>query len=567
MTLESAIAFAKEYAPDMPEEEMRLLLEKSYQPATGETYEDRPQQGAGTHWGDRKGKRVRLAYIYYRRGNGWRYALLCGGGTISDQPSPYTDEDGDPCNAMILQSCYIDRENNRYGMVTGWIPMQDEINKRRSKALHMLNSRQTQGQKGAVDVAKTKRELALPDGHVEYEQDPASSVPSFAVIPNNDQLAGQFELLQESKAEIDMIGPNASLLGQLEGENSGRAIIAQQQAGMAEIAPFYDNLRDWTIRVYRAVWCRIRQFWTEPRWIRVTDEQERLQFLGINGAMNPGDPNAQPGPMVADLDVDIMVDVTQDYASLQIEQFQQLVELVKGGLVQLPPEIIIQASQLHDKAKIMEMLNSPEQAQKAQMQEQVAMEGAMAEIEEKKASAMLKQAQAQKAIAESQQSPEQQPDTAPLEFEKIASAERQTAAKLQSEAEVKAADANKKRVEAEAILKELRLKEQELTLKAQDMRLREAEVSINAKKTDADIQRGDRELSLNEKKTSGELSLGERKLQSDAQRGERQDGLAEKKIGNDARAAGVSDKKRKRKLTPVRDKNNRIVSITEEEVD
>ena len=79
-----------------------------------------------------------------------------------------------------------------------------------------------------------------------------------------------------------MFGPNPSLIGQTQGQASGRAIMAQQQAGMAELAPLYDSLRDWTNRVYRAMWCRIRQFWTEPRWIRVTDAVGQREFIAIN---------------------------------------------------------------------------------------------------------------------------------------------------------------------------------------------------------------------------------------------------------------------------------------------
>jgi chaperonin GroES len=137
----------------------------------------------------------------------------------------------------------------------------------------------------------------------------------------------------------------------------------------------------------------------------------------------------------------------------------------------------------------------------------------------KEAQAMLAQAQTQKTMNEAPAAPP--PDTSPIEFEKIASAERQTAQKLMADAEVKAAEAEKKRIEAQAILKELDLKEAELAIKGHDLRLREkevgiaergaaredftakaavehkgAEIGINAKKTDADIQRGGEEMEI-----------------------------------------------------------------------
>lgn len=406
--ISDAKAFAKRFAPDMPEEELDRLLEESMTTAVND---DRPTSATRRAWGDPKARRVKLAYMYYKCDDYWRLALFTGGGVIYDEPSPfldYTDSDeGVPACGVELQACYIDQENRRYGLVSDMIPMQDEINKRRSKLLHMLNSRQTRGQKGAVtDVPAMKRELALPDGHVEYDQDPSSTVPSFDIVPNADQVAGQFELLQESKGEIDMLGPNASLLGQLEGDHSGRAIIAQQQAGMAEIAPFYDALNDWTLRVYRQMWNRIRQFWTGPRWVRVTDEDGAIQFVGLNQP-EPGVFNMDGSPAVrspvAQLDVDIIIDAQPEYASLQYEQFAQLSELAKGG-VPIPPDVLIEASSLRNKRKLLEkMQGDPQQAQMQAMQQRMAqLEMAIAETKaaDQAASAQLKQAQTQATLAE-----------------------------------------------------------------------------------------------------------------------------------------------------------------------
>ena len=421
MTLDRATEFAKGYSPDMSDEALEEMLRVSMEGLSGgETYDDRPKHAAA--WGDKKKKRVKLAYMYYRCEGTWYLSLICGGGVIYNEVSPFLDytnnPQGEPDNAIILQACYIDRENRRYGIVPDMIPMQDEINARRSKLLHQLNSRQTMGAKGAVaDVAKMKKELAQPDGHVEYEQDPMASVPSFQIVPQTDQIAGQFQLLQESKGEIDMLGPNPSLLGQQEGQQSGRAIIAQQQAGMAELAPFYDNLRDWTLRVYRAMWNRIRQFWTEPRWIRVTDEQEKLQFIGIN---QPDPMTGQVMNQVGALDVDIIIDMTPEYASLQQEEFNSLVELAKSGMVQIPPDVLIEASQLRNKGKLLEKLNGgPEQAD-AMAQQQAMAQQAMqaqlgelmakvekltAEAENKRADTALKVAQAEQIAQETMLAP------------------------------------------------------------------------------------------------------------------------------------------------------------------
>jgi hypothetical protein len=388
----------------------------------GETFDDRPQH-ANYRWGDKRQKRVRVAQMYYRRGGVWYLAIFTGGGMIWNDVSPYQDADGEPCCAIELATAYIDRENDRYGVVRGMISQQDEINKRRSKLLHMLNSRQTMGVRGAVQsVDALKRELAAPDGHVEinadaFEDAARVGMKPFDLIPTADQVSGQFSLLQESKSEIDNLGPNPALIGQSASSASGRAIMAQQQAGMAELAPLYDSLRDWTNRVYQQMWARIRQFWSEERWIRITDEQEAPQFLTVNRIVGYSQVvDFQTGEVqlvpqmenaIAEMDVDIIVDQAPDYIALRQEQFEQLTQLAQQG-VPIPPEMIIEASDLRDKAKFMQMMDEQRQqamqsqAQQAEQQMQMAQMGM--QMEQAKVGAAVKkdETQAAKNMADAQ---------------------------------------------------------------------------------------------------------------------------------------------------------------------
>lgn len=385
MTIDQAVSFyAGTY--EGTAEELEELLEQSMKFAQETTFEDRPTSQVA-RWADERQKRVRIVQMYYRHQGQWCLSIFCGGGVIYQDVSPYLDEDGKPDNPIILFSAYVDRENRRYGVVRDMISAQDEINKRRSKLLHQLNSRQTIGVKGAVDsVAEMKRQLALPDGHVSlnieaFEDAIARGVKPFEVVANADQTAGQFNLLQEAKSEIDMVGPNASLLGQLSGSQSGRAIMAQQQAGYAELAPIYDSLRDWTLRVYRAIWSRIQQFWTEERWVRVTDDIGSTEFVGLNvnrGAqvvMGPMGPQIMPmvENAVAEMDLDIIIEDMPDVATLQQEEFAQLADMASKG-VPIPPEALIEASTLRNKQSILEKIDEAKaqamQAQQAATQAQ-----------------------------------------------------------------------------------------------------------------------------------------------------------------------------------------------------
>lgn len=358
-------------------------IQVSYDTAgMGDTYDDRPKY---TVWGDGKRKRIRVAQIYVRARDGWMYATYTKGGFLDEfQPSPYEDDEGQPDCPLVYQSAYVDRDNNRYGMVKDLLDPQDEINKRHQKALHLLSVRQVIAEQGAVqDVDAARRELAKPDGWIEKAPGMLLEVQQTA-----DLATGQAQLLQEAKAFMATMGPNAAMQGK-QGSASGRAIALSQQGGVIEAGTLLDAHRSWKKRVYRAIWNRIRQFWTAEKWIRVTDDERNLRFVGLNqpvtlgqeldnmepeqaqqaaaqmGIMGPGDPRLQTVIRVEndvkELTVDIVVDEMPDVVTLQQEQFQTLADLAKAG-VPLPPAEIIRASSLRNKEQILERMEAAQQA-------------------------------------------------------------------------------------------------------------------------------------------------------------------------------------------------------------
>lgn len=268
----------KEEYPDQAESIQSTLSDV----ISGETFDDRPRY---TLWGNRQRDRVRVVMIWYVEKGEWRFCKYHKGGILEHGVSPYVDEDGDTVCPLVMQSMYCDRENQRYGVVNDMIDVQDEINKRRSKSLHLLTMRQTLGDEGAVEsVATMKRELARPDGHVEVNPD-----MRFEILPTNDLAAGHITLLQDAQNEIDMMGANSALAGETGESASGRAVLARQQGGLTELAADNDKLTGWTIRCYEQMWLRIRQFWDGPRWIRVTDDQNQPQWVGLNQEKTLGD--------------------------------------------------------------------------------------------------------------------------------------------------------------------------------------------------------------------------------------------------------------------------------------
>ena len=413
MTMDSAVSFLRGIWEGSEDDLTEVLQTSLSNPNGHSTYEDRPLGESGLSWGDKKQRRVRVVQMYYKHDATWFLAIFTGGGVIYNEASPYLDEDGNPSCAIVGFAAYVDRENRRYGVVRSMISQQDEINKRRSKLLHQLNSRQTMGMEGAVtDVSAMKRELSDPQGHVEvkaeaYLDAAQSGARPWDIIPQDDQIAGQFSLLQESKSEIDMFGPNPSLIGQTEGGASGRAIMAQQQAGMAEMAPLYDGLRDWNIRVYKAMWARIKQFWTEERWVRIMDAEGQMSWTAFNQpqmaeVVDPATGMPMHVPHMAnapaEMDVDIIIEDVPDHVTLEQEQFEQLAQMASNG-IPIPPELLIRASSVKDKGEILQMMKEQQQ-QAAQAQMQQAQAQAQLEQTKVQAAAQKDMATAQRTMAE-----------------------------------------------------------------------------------------------------------------------------------------------------------------------
>lgn len=386
-----------------------------------ETYDDKPQHIA---WADPVRKRVRVVQCYYREKGQWHWSIFTQGEELEGGIVPYIDQDGETDRPMKFASAYIDRDNRRYGAVRDMISPQDEINKRRSKLLHQLNQRQTRGEKGAVnDINRMKRELAKPDGHVEVNPG-----MKFDLLSNNDQIAGQAQLLAEAKGEIDGMGPNAALAGRGTEEQSGRAIIAQQQGGLVEIAPLRNQFIAFKREIYRAIWNRIKQYWNAEKWIRVTDDENNPRFVGLNIPVTRGQLELQQLQQmgidqqslaraeqiarfapemqevlgvennVTELDLDIIIEATPDTVTAAQEQFDSLVKLAQGG-VPFPPAVLIEAAPgLRNKDKLLEMLQGGEEdpaaTQKRQAAEQLQFADAEAEVRKKNASAAKDEAAA-----------------------------------------------------------------------------------------------------------------------------------------------------------------------------
>lgn len=392
--------------------------------ALDNTWQDRPDNALA--WVDRQRERLMVVELYHNEGGQWFRCVYCAAGVLEYDVSPYRNTiTGETRCPIEAESCYVDRNNRRYGRVRDMVPIQDEINARRSRLLHLANSRQLQQSDPAaapVDPRTARSEAARADGVI-----PAG----WQIVPTADIASGQQLLLAESKSELERMGPTPAVLGRQEGASqSGRARLVLQQAGMTELARPLGRIEDWENRGYRQMWMLAQQYWTGPTWIRVTDNQKAPEFLQINEVVTDeagrpvpqidprtgmpamqlqqgpdGQPVAVPVPMIrnriAELDMDIIVDSVPDTANLAQEVWADLLELARSGIPIGSPQfmIAVEMSPLPNKAEIIERVENWMKQQQPQP-DPMADQAALLELQGKDIENRNKQADTEKKQAD-----------------------------------------------------------------------------------------------------------------------------------------------------------------------
>jgi len=404
------------------------------------TWNDRPENTL--QWVDPTQRRMMMVECYYNQTKPpyasaeWFRVVYCWAGVFEDTISPYKDDRGHTVCPIEAISCYVDRKNNRYSAVEDMIPIQDEINARRSRGLHLTNSRQVQQSDPAaapVDSETARLEASKADGVI-----PAG----WQIVATTQMQQGNLEMSQEAKSEMERMGPTPAILGRTGAESqSGRARQVLQEAGMTELARPLGRIDDWELRVYKQVWFRIKQFWNAEMFIRITHDTKAAEFVQINKpvqgivqrevpvtdpwtgqpALHPetGMPLTQIVPsieitgyenQVSEMDVDLILDTAPDTANLEQEVWKDLMDLAKTIPIDSPLFLVaIELSPMPNKAQTIERVKQlmaeqqeagAQQAQQQAQEEQIAKElmasKAQAEIATEQATAENKAADTQK---------------------------------------------------------------------------------------------------------------------------------------------------------------------------
>jgi hypothetical protein len=321
-----------------------------------------------TLWVDSR-KRVRLVDHWYKRGGIWKWCLHTGTIEIMSGDSPFFNARGMSISKYSAFTCMVDIDGDHYGFVRRLRGPQDAMNQHRSKAIHLMNTRQIKVKEGTVDdIEVTRREAARADGTLVYR----GLREDLEILSPDQEFLQQTNYYTDAKNEIDSFGPNHQLIQQFGQNVSGRAANALQQAGLAELGPFLKNFRMWKLSRYEMAWCAAQRYWTSERMLRVSGNQQVAQFMQINGVQLDQYGLPQLVNMLGNIDVEIKVEEGPDSETVMSDVFDLLMQLVQNN-VPVPPAMIIAASPLpgSKKQELTQMLATPDpikqQAQQLEM--------------------------------------------------------------------------------------------------------------------------------------------------------------------------------------------------------
>ncbi|WP_213956333.1 hypothetical protein [Variovorax sp. dw_954] len=250
---------------------------------------------------------------------------------LVDMASPFAH------NRFLLTPIYAyrrARDGVAYGPMRGMRDIQDDLNKRRSKALFALSSNRIVMEDGAVeDIEDLRIEAARPDAViVKRPQRELRFEKPIGDYQGNLELAAQ-----DSQLMRNVGGVTNENLGQDTNAQSGKAIGLKQDQGSLTTGELFDNYLLAKRQAGRLRLSHIEQFWTEQKAIRIVGDRKPIEWIEVN-KMDPA-----TGQILNDVtarEADYHVD-TQDYrASLAQAALEQMFDLL-GKIAAFAPQVVL----------------------------------------------------------------------------------------------------------------------------------------------------------------------------------------------------------------------------------
>ncbi len=211
-----------------------------------------------------------------------------------------------------------------YGIVRGLRDLQEDINKRWSKALYILSSNKTIMDEGAVsNMQEFLDEVSRPNGVIQKKK-------GYDLTINADRELGpeHLQLMQTGIAMVQQVsGVTDELMGRSTNAKSGVAIQARQNQGQLSTSKLFDNLRYSKKQQGEKQLSLIEQFMTEQKQFRITNMRGTPEYVTVNDGLPEND--------IAHTKADFVIGEADWRATMRQAATDQLVDM----LSKMPPQV------------------------------------------------------------------------------------------------------------------------------------------------------------------------------------------------------------------------------------
>jgi len=221
------------------------------------------------------------------------------------------------------------RDNSPYGIVRNIRDPQENLNKRMSKALHILSSNQIIAEEdAATDWDEIRDEAARPDGILLLD---GRKDARFELV-NDKALAQQHVNLMEIDARMiqDVSGVTDENLGKPSNATSGRAVTARQEQGSVLTSELFDNLRYAFQLQGEKQLSLIEQYYDHTKVIRIVGDNGQPEYLNVNQPeIDPITGQLRIMNDITSTKGDFIVDESEYRATQRRAMFDMFAELLK----------------------------------------------------------------------------------------------------------------------------------------------------------------------------------------------------------------------------------------------
>ena len=253
--------------------------------------------------------------------------------------------------SLIPYFVYRKKNGAPYSLITLALSVQDAINKRNSKALHLLNTNQTVAERNALkDKDQYAEQLALPDG-VAIVEDGALSQQKL-LLRNNLELAQGQQSMHQSAIQtfFAVTGINPNVFTQTGEIRSGSGLKTKFAEANKPISSIFDNLKRTRKILGRVLLDLVQIYYTGEKVFLVTDNPQSAERAVTV--------SADQLSKIRQMNYDVVVDDFEDHATVQQEQWALFMQYIPQ-IINLPlfwQEKIIQTSDLRDRDQMLQEL-------------------------------------------------------------------------------------------------------------------------------------------------------------------------------------------------------------------